>query len=300
MVVRWYGQWRRRWQDAHRTTRLMIGVWLGAVLYLALAGYSIFGVLLLTSGAVIGILITLILTDAPPKVGRVVMGAPYNRIVWQIAVLLGIIALTSLSLSSYVPLWTEAINIFRGIGKAYLSPLLIAEPEKTLGDLGAYFFIPLSLLLMLGARWRELGIDRLGHRTGQIALVWCILPSAFILLALWARAITPPSVLRSLLTSACYAFGTEFLFRGALQTRLLRLFSLRWTLVIQALLFALWHAPNLIVQLNGQALIGIAYAIALHGTLGVALGVMALRTRSLWSGMAFSAVIGSFNLLSGG
>jgi len=299
MVVRWYGQWWRRWQDAHSTTRLMIGVWLSAVLYLALAGQAIFGLLLLASSMLIGILLTLILTDAPPKVGRVVMGAPYNRIVLQLAVLLGIIALTSLSLSSYVPLWTEALNIFRGIGKAYLSPLLIIEPEKTLGDLGAYFFIPLSLLLMLGARWREFGIDRLGHRTGQIALIWCVLPSAFILLALWARATAPSVVLRSLLTSALYAFGTEFLFRGALQTRLLRLFSLRWTLLIQALLFALWHAPNLIAQLNGQALAGIAYAVALYGALGMALGVIALRTRSLWAGIAFSAVIGSFNLMSG-
>jgi membrane protease YdiL (CAAX protease family) len=299
MVVRWYGQWWRRWQDAHSTTRLMIGVWLSAVLYLALAGQAIFGLLLLASSMLIGILLTLILTDAPPKVGRVVMGTPYNRIVLQLAVLLGIIALTSLSLSSYVPLWTEALNIFRGIGKAYLSPHLIRAPEKTLGDLGAHFFIPLSLLLMLGVRWREFGIDRLGHRTGQIALIWCALPSAFILLALWARATTLPIVLRSLLTSALYAFGTEFLFRGALQTRLLRLFSLRWTLLIQALLFALWHAPNLIAQLNSQALIGIAYAVALHGALGVALGVIALRTRSLWAGAAFSAVIGSFNLMSG-
>lgn len=293
----WHRRWLQRWQSAHNTTRLMIGTWLGALVCLALMGYSIFGLLLLAALTTLGILTTLILTEKPPKVGRVVAGAPYNRVLSQIGVVLGIVALTSLSISGYVPLWSEAINIFRGIGRAYFSRVLLDDPAATLGAFGASFAIPLLLLVMLGARWQELGL-RKGHRTGRIALLWCALPVVFILLALWARATTPASVLRNLSSGMFHAFGTEFLFRGALQTRLLRLLSLRWALMLQALIFALWHVPRLTPTLNGNLLAGVAYAIAHYGVIGLALGVIALRTRSLWAGTAFAAVLGALGLLS--
>lgn len=292
----WHRTWLRRWQSAHSTTRLMIGLWLGALVCLALMGYPIFGLLALGILVTVGILTTLVLTETPPKVGRVVLGAPYNRLLSQIGVLLGIIALTSLSISSYVPLWSEAMGIFRGIGKAYFSPMLLNDPAATLSAFGALFVIPAILLSVLGARWRELGMGR-GQRVGKIALVWCALPLGFILLALWARATTPPSVLRDLLTGAFYAFSAEFLFRGALQSRLLRLLTLRWTLLLQALIFALWHVPRLTSQLSGNLVVGIALSLAQYGALGLALGVIAWRTRSLWAGTAFGALLSALGLL---
>lgn len=293
----WHREWLRRWQRAHTTTRLMIGLWFGALVCLALMGYSIIGLLVLGALVTVGILTTLVLTETPPKIGRVVLGAPYNRLLSQIAVLLGIIALTSLSISSYVPLWSEAMGIFRGIGRAYFSPMLLNDPPATLSAFGALFIIPAILLSALGVRWRELGIGG-GQRTGTIALVWCALPLGFILLALWARATTPSVVLRDLLTGAFYAFGAEFLFRSALQSRLLRLMALRWTLLLQALLFALWHVPHLTSQLGGNLVAGMAFSIAHYGALGLALGVIAWRTRSLWAGTAFGVLLSTLGLLS--
>ncbi|MFN7210094.1 MAG: hypothetical protein ACK4P1_06845, partial [Aggregatilineales bacterium] len=219
-------RWLQRWQSAHPSARLLLGLWLSALICLALLGYPIFGALLLALYVTLGSLATLILTEKPPKVGRVVLGAPYNRILSQIAVLLGIIALTSLSISGYVPLWSEALAIFRGIGKAYFSAALLDDPEAALSGFGALFVIPTALLLLLRARWQELGVGR-SHRTGQIALLWCALPLSALLVMLWARAITPAAALRSLLTNALYAFGAEFLFRGALQSRLVRVVAPR-------------------------------------------------------------------------
>ncbi|MFQ3535753.1 MAG: CPBP family glutamic-type intramembrane protease [Aggregatilineales bacterium] len=296
-TLAWHRRWLQRWQGAHRATRLMIGVWLGALVYLVLMGYPIFGLLLLAALVVLGSLLTLILTERPPKVGRVVMGAPYNRIVSQIAVVLGVAALTSLSISGYVPLWSEVIGIFRGIGRAYFSPALLEDGAATLGNFGALFVIPALLLMALGARWHELGTAK-GHRSGQVALLWCALPAVFILLALWARAVSLPVVLRSLLTSAFYAFSAEFLFRGALQTRLLRLLAPRWALLLQALIFALWQVPSLAGQLGHNLLASMALGIAQYGVLGLALGLIALRTRNVWAGTAFAAVINALGLLS--
>ncbi|PJF37143.1 MAG: hypothetical protein CUN49_01825 [Candidatus Thermofonsia Clade 1 bacterium] len=275
----------------------MLGVWLGALVYLALTGYPIFGLLLLAGIAVIGILVTLLLTEAPPRVGLVVIGAPYNRILSQIAVLMGVIVLTGLSSKAYVPLWSEALDVFRGMGRAYLSRLLASEAAESLSDFGALFVIPAVLLLLLGARWREFGLSSIGHRPLRVALLWCALPIAFILLALWARAVTLTAVWHSLLMQAFGAFGAEFLFRGALQSRLLRLTSLRWALLLQALSFALWHVPTLTVALSGNALAGAAYALAHYGTIGMALGVIAARTRSLWPGVALSVVLSALGLM---
>ncbi|MCE7946544.1 MAG: CPBP family intramembrane metalloprotease [Chloroflexi bacterium CFX4] len=291
-------QWVRHLRAMHGTTQLLGGAWLGAMLYLAIAGYAIFGLLLLALGVLVGALLTLILTNAPPKVGRVVMGMPRNRILMQLAVILGIIFMTSFAANSYVPLWSEAVDIFRGMGKAYFSPLLVNDPAAALGNPAAYFFIPALLLVLLGARWSELGMGG-GHRVGQMMIVWGALPATLLFLVLWSGAATPLLLARSLLTSALiYGFGAEFLFRGALQTRLLRLMNSRWALATQALLFALWHVPSSTAALNGDLLAGAAFAIAHYGVLGVALGVIALRTRSLWAGTAFAILISALSLIS--
>ncbi len=291
-------QWVGRVRAMHSTTQLFGGAWLGAMLYLTIAGYAVWGLLLLALGALVGVLLTLILTDAPPKVGRVVIGTPRNRILMQLAVILGVIIMTGFAAHSYVPLWSEAVDVFRGMGRAYFSPLLVNDPAAALGNPAAYFFIPALLLVLLGARWSELGMGS-GHRVGQMIIVWGALPATLLFLVLWSGAATPLLLARSLLTGALiHGFGAEFLFRGALQTRLLRLMNVRWALAVQALLFALWHVPSSTAALGGNLLAGTAFAIAQYGVLGVALGVIALRTRSLWAGAAFAILISAIGIIS--
>ena len=89
-------------------------------------------------------------------------------------------------------------------------------------------------------------------------------------------------------------FGEEFLFRGALQTRLRALLSPSWAIVIQALLFGIWHfganfGHNGINSINAV----IAFSVVLQGTAGLAFGIIFQRTRNLLACTVFHVVLNS-------
>ncbi len=78
-------------------------------------------------------------------------------------------------------------------------------------------------------------------------------------------------------------FGEEFLFRGALQTRLRALLNPSWAIVIQALLFGIWHfAANFkYVCINGNTAV-IAFSVVGKATVfGLVFGIIFQRTRNL-------------------
>ena len=77
-------------------------------------------------------------------------------------------------------------------------------------------------------------------------------------------------------------FGEEFLYRGALQTRLRVFLSPSWSIVIQALLFGLWHfgANHGIKGITSTAAV-VAYCILFQATAGLAFGIIFQRTRNL-------------------
>ena len=76
-------------------------------------------------------------------------------------------------------------------------------------------------------------------------------------------------------------FSEEFLFRGAFQTRLRAFMTSDWALVIQALVFGLWHIGFDTQTMGGDVLAGLALGIASHSVMGLALGILFQRTRNL-------------------
>ena len=79
-------------------------------------------------------------------------------------------------------------------------------------------------------------------------------------------------------------FGEEFLFRGALQTRLKAFLSPSWSIVIQALLFGLWHFG---ANLGNKGITSVpavmALSILVQTTIGLAFGIIFQRTRNLFA-----------------
>ena len=76
-------------------------------------------------------------------------------------------------------------------------------------------------------------------------------------------------------------FFEEFLFRGALHTRLSRLLPAPGALVLQALLFGLWHLGANIRMMDGDLLAGAAVCIVSQTIGGLAYGLVFTRTRNL-------------------
>ena len=80
-------------------------------------------------------------------------------------------------------------------------------------------------------------------------------------------------------------FGEEFLFRGALQTRLRALLSPSWAIVIQALLFGIWHFGKNFNNLRSAGInittAAIAFSVIRSAAFGLAYGIIFQRTRNL-------------------
>ena len=89
-------------------------------------------------------------------------------------------------------------------------------------------------------------------------------------------------------------FGEEFLFRGAMQTRLRVLLNPSWAIVIQALLFGIWHFG---ANFGYKGIAGIntviAFSVVVQGTAGLAFGIIFQRTRNLFACSAIHVVTNS-------
>lgn len=134
---------------------------------------------------------------------------------------------------------------------------------------------------MLGARWRGLGFGR-GHRIGRVLLLWCAIPVAFWLVQIATGALSL-LVLAQRLVGHTLQNGPfeEFLFRGALQTRLALLLGTPWALVGQALIFGAWHLGLGTSTVGGNVLAGLALTIVSQSVFGLVAGILFWRTRNL-------------------
>jgi len=76
-------------------------------------------------------------------------------------------------------------------------------------------------------------------------------------------------------------FFEEFLFRGALQTRLNKFVQPGWALAIQALAFGVWHFNANAGIAPGDPFAALAVCIVSQAVSGLAYGIVFLRTRNL-------------------
>jgi membrane protease YdiL (CAAX protease family) len=196
-----------------------------------------------------------------------------------------------------IPVWSVIIGAFSRLGESAFSNDIVANPSLAMANLAKYFLLPLPLLLLLGARFRELGFCR-GHRTLSVVALWCFVPAGVLVYLLAFGRLTHRALLRRLLSHLFInGFGEEFLIRGALQTRLRALLNPSWAIVIQALTFGIWHfAANFgSLGITGIAAT-IAFCIVRSATFGLAYGIVFQRTRNL---LACSAIHVIRNSLGG-
>ncbi|MBL8153816.1 MAG: CPBP family intramembrane metalloprotease [Anaerolineae bacterium] len=289
--------WRARMADGLRTAARTPAVWVFGVLWLAsvvvlIAGGHIglgdlafpVGYLALTG---ITVLVTPGATDPQPT-------SPRRWLMPQLVVVAVFIVITLIDglvfhqvVTSGVPIWNEfRIALERAGGQLLGNDNYILNPV-------AYFVVPLLILLALKARPRELGL-RLGHYSRRVTLLWCVIPVAILAALVASGQMTLTRLVNRLISNALQnGFFEEFLFRGALQSRLRGWFSPAWALVIQALVFGLWHFGLGMSSTGGDPLAAAASTILYQGTMGLAFGVMFARTGSLIAGSISHVVLNS-------
>ena len=232
--------------------------------------------------------LTAVITDDPPEPTRAKTSKP--RLLVQLLVVLAIVALFGLAAMSFygvgpralgsIPVWSGLFNWLLGLGRALHvgAPAAISNPVLE-------FALPLALLLALGARWRDLGIAS-GHRVGRVLVLW----SAPLLVNLGVLIVTgqaQPLRLIGVFIRNGFQNGPaeEFLFRGALLTRLSLLFGGGWGLALSAFVFGVFHVGvNARLETGGDVLAAACAGIAGQMPYGIALGVIFQRTRNLLAG----------------
>jgi hypothetical protein len=142
-----------------------------------------------------------------------------GRLWAQLAVILTIILLTGFH-SEAIPVWSDMVARFRALGESTLPAEWVGGPGNVVANPLQYFVIPFLLLLLLGARPRELGF-RKGNKAGRVSLLWLALPLVVWVGLLVTGNLAPQALVRRIISNTFQnGFFEEFLFRGALQTRL--------------------------------------------------------------------------------
>jgi membrane protease YdiL (CAAX protease family) len=272
-------------------TWVCVAILLLAAAYLALAGYS--GALLVALGTSAGtglfVLLTIPLTPAvsvSPWLGAT--GSRGSR--WKDWVQVGVVLLLVLliyqsllasfkllpSALATIPVWTGLLSA------VYNVQALLGIPPNELAVPLIYFVGPFAALLLLSARPGELGFAR-GYRAWRVAVLWSVLPLVLVLIAFAQGQWTLPSLLRrTIQTTLNSGPFEEFLFRGALMTRLARVLGNSWGIVLSGLAFGLLHmATTAASQTHGNLIAGAAIGLLQQGIGGLGFAIVVCRTRNL-------------------
>jgi membrane protease YdiL (CAAX protease family) len=262
-------------------------VWLASVLVLVVEGQAIpLGSILV--GFVL-LLLSLLVTGVTEPAGAVIVVAgPARRRVWmQLGLVVVFIALTGwnnlvfhnvIEGNADIPLWTPLVEWLQRLGEQWFGEGLgtfLVNPVT-------YVLIPLVVLLLAGAHLPTLGLAK-GHRVVRALLICCALPVVWFAFTLIGGQQTIVRLLGGFISDFMQnGFLEEFLFRGLLQTRLRLLAGPGWALVLQALLFGVWHLGSGFANTGHAGLLpAIAITIVQQALIGLAFGILFERTRNL-------------------
>ncbi len=267
---------------ASRAAWLFTAAWLAAALTLVLTGQGFpFDSLILVGIFMPLSLVTVLLTEPAPPSPAVASERPRIRL--QLGVILLFVVLTGWTGLMYhdvtavsVPLWTPLVEALARLGDTWFGvATYVMNPVS-------YVALPLLVLLLAGAHLRPLGFGP-GHRVGRVVLLWASIPLALFAVALVSGQLSLGRLLGR--------FGSnfmnngpmeEFLFRGALQTRLRRLWTPAWAVVIGALVFGIWHLGLGFTNTGNAGLLpALASTVVNQAVVGLAFGVIFERTRNL-------------------
>lgn len=259
--------------------------WMVSVAVLVVSGYGlpVFSILYGLGLLVFSLLTVAITQPNPASQRRAAEGR--SRVALQVGVLLVFILLTAwnglafhqvVPSSPGLPFWTPLVDALSRLGGQWFgNDNYVVNPV-------AYTVLPLVVLLLMGVAWRSLGFER-GHRMGRVLLLWCAFPLVAFVSAIVSAQVSLGFVLARLVSNFMQnGFFEEFLFRGALQTRLRLLWGPGWALVLQALLFGVWHVGlGYTTTAHAGLLPALAISIINQGVMGLAFGIMFERTRNL-------------------
>ena len=167
-----------------------------------------------------------------------------------------------------IPVWTGLMRGLFRLGEA----LPIPNPNYLMNPL-LYVALPGAAVLALGAGWRGIGF-RKGWRAWRVIAVW----SAPVV-AVWIYGLASGRV--GIGHTFQNGFGEEFLWRGLIQTRLARLWTPEWGLVLASLGFGWWHIGSIHDWAGDDLLLAAALNVVVQAPMGLALGVIFDRTRNL-------------------
>jgi len=176
----------------------------------------------------------------------------------------------------HIPVWTDLDLWLQRVGRRmFNNPGWVRNPVL-------YVLLPGAVLLLCRVRPAELGLSK-GYRSWVAAAPYLLFVgiAAVVHIAMGdTRVYTalPRTVLSHFLQNG---FSEEFLFRGALQSRLAPLIGEGWSLVVSSLLFGLVHLGTTTRSLGGDYLAGLAMTVVLQACAGLVFGLMFMRTRSL-------------------
>ena len=270
-------------------------IWSIAAIYLAAIGRGYIVLLCLCSLAILMLIcvITIGITRTEHKTKVKLSRTRQGLLLLQIAVIAFFICITwytSLMFHGVVerraiPMWSPIIRAFEQLGEQLFSNDIVVNPALAMANPAKYFLLPLPFLLLLGARFSQLGFCR-GHRTLFVLALWCFVPvGLWMYLLAFGRLSCRVLIHRWLSHLLINGFGEEFLFRGALQTRLKALLNPSWAIVIQALLWGIWHFGKNFNHLKyvdiNDTIAVIAFCVVGSATFGLAHGIIFQRTRNL-------------------
>jgi membrane protease YdiL (CAAX protease family) len=197
----------------------------------------------------------------------------------QIVVIGLVIIITGFSLN--LPLWSNVVEWSYNFGEATLPAEWFGGPGNSVANPVQYFVIPFILLLLLGAKPAELGFGK-GHKVWRALLVWLALPIVAWIIFVASGMMPLQSLLRRIIGNTFQnGFFEEFLFRGALQTRLGKLVSVPWALTLQAIIFGLWHLRANTQMMDGNILAALVVCLISQTVSGFVFGYIFHRTKNL-------------------
>jgi len=272
-----------------RAAWFFAAIWTASIIYLLITGNGVTGSSAFALGVLVFSVITVALTQDQSETQT--SETKKSVLVWaQILVIAFFILLTGYrgyvfnmmpGRSVQIPIWSLFADWFGDLGGRYLSNFVDHSPGIAAANFAGYFLIPFILLLLFGARISELGFGK-GYRVWQVVALWVSIPIIFFVINILNGSTTPIQLARMFFGNLLRnGFSEEFLFRGALQTRLKQWMSSDWALVTQALAFAVWHLGADTQFMGGDILQGLALGIASHSIMGLALGIIFQRTRNL-------------------
>lgn len=287
---------------ASRAAWFFAVIWIASLVYLLITGNGVIGSSAFALGILIFAAITIALTENPADTPVLEKGM--SPIHWlQILVVLFFVLLTGYrgfifntqpGNSMEIPIWSLFSDWFGNLGGRYLTGIVDHSPGLAAANFGGYFLIPFILLLLLGARLPELGLGK-GHRVWRVVAVWVFIPLIFFIVQVSTGSVTMIRLSQMFVGNLLRnGFSEEFLFRGALQTRLRQWIGSEWALVIQALIFAIWHLGFDTQTMGGDILQGLALGIASHSISGLAMGIIFQRTRNLIAPSITHVIINMF------